>query len=137
MKPGDGASDQSRGRRLETTDEDLNEWTAGETTGTGTNGPRRSTKVIGRCIVGAALAAAALSACSSDTAGLSVGDCVHVEAADFTIGGDVGSVSCDEVEFLRDNYRVVSVGSESEMEADCFPPDLVIVDGDDAACLTQ
>ncbi len=115
----------------------LNEWTEDEMRGTGPNGRRRSTRVLGRCIVGAALAAAALSACSSDTAGLSVGDCVHVEAADFTIEGDVGSVSCNEVEFLSDNYRVVSVGSESEMDADCFPPDLVIVDGDDAACLTQ
>ena len=75
--------------------------------------------------------------CGSDTSNLEVGECVHVEAADFAIGGDVDSASCDDVGVLSDNYRVVDTGSESEMESVCAPPDLIIVDGDDAACLTQ
>ena len=100
-------------------------------------GPGRSRRVIRTSLIGAAFAVTLLGACSSDTAALEVGDCVHVEAGDFTIGGDTDSVPCSEVEFLSDNYRVVAVGSESEMDAACSVPDLIIVDGDDAACLSQ
>ena len=85
----------------------------------------------------AVVAAVSVASCSSDTAKLEVGDCVHVEAGDFTFGGDVDSVGCDEVELFSDNYRVKDTGSESEMDQACGMPDLIIVDEDDAACLTQ
>ena len=88
-------------------------------------------------IVVFALGVSLLGACSSDTGKLEVGECVHVESGDFTIGGDVDSVPCEEVEILSDNYEVIATGSESEMDEECPPTDLIIVDGDDAACLTQ
>lgn len=94
----------------------------------------RATRVAALLLVSAGTSALIIG-CSSDTGNLSVGDCVNVEG--FTIGGDVEDVSCDEVRIGTNNYRVEAVGSESEMDAECDPSNLVIVDGDDAACLSQ
>lgn len=80
----------------------------------------------------------ALAGCTqSDTGGLTVGECVRVEAVDFTFGGDVRDASCSDISILNDVYRVAAVGSESEMDRTCGAFDLIIVDGDDAACLTK
>lgn len=90
--------------------------------------------------VGAALAVvtavAMLSSCGeSDVERLSVGDCVEFDSVDFTFGGDISTVSCDELRLGSPVYRVLDVGTESEMDQRCGGFNLVIVDGDDAACL--
>jgi hypothetical protein len=81
-----------------------------------------------------------LSACASDTSKLKPGDCVQLEggdAIDFTFGGDVNKVACDDVEPLSGVYRVKYVGSSSEVERNCRTPDVGIIDEGDAACLAH
>jgi len=94
------------------------------------------TETMCRVVLVIGFATVALGACASDTSKLEVGDCVKVEAG-FTLSGDAEAIACDEVQLFTDNYRVTAVGSESEMDASCQPPDLIIVDGDNAACLSQ
>ena len=78
------------------------------------------------------------SAClGSDTSALAAGECVTASSVGFTFGGDVDKVSCDQVRILSDNYRVTSVGSERDVESRCGGFDLIVVDENDAACLSQ
>lgn len=73
----------------------------------------------------------------TETGQLTAGTCIRVDSLDFTFGGDVEGADCSEISFLNDVYRVANVGTEAEVEGSCGFGDLVIVDGDDAACLTK
>ncbi len=77
-----------------------------------------------------------MAGCASDTEQLEVGDCVQVEL-DYTVLGNVDHVECDEVSLFSDNYRVAAVGAQAEIDPICGFPNLMIIDGEDAACLTQ
>ncbi|MEM9463984.1 MAG: hypothetical protein AAGA90_01355 [Actinomycetota bacterium] len=84
-----------------------------------------------------AVAMATTSCLGSDTSKLNVGECVRVTAADYAFGGDVHDAECIEISLLNDVYRVHAVGSESSVDQQCPILGLVIVDGDDAACLVK
>lgn len=91
---------------------------------------------MNKLMLAAVSAALITGACASDTAKLSVGQCVEVDSS-FTFGGNVDTVSCSEVGLLNSIYRVQAVGSESEVDVQCPIFGLIIVDGDDAACLVK
>ena len=51
--------------------------------------------------------------------------------------GKIHQTSVINNKVISGQGRDAAVGSESDMDAECFPPDLIIVDDEDAACLTQ